>query len=83
MRYSSVYPLDCRSGCNYFAGSGRRMRYVQHRIFAKGILSAPGCLLFRYNGRFVILHRKLDLSYYTGDIPDETMVCYLPFFTLE
>ncbi|RPB01884.1 P-loop containing nucleoside triphosphate hydrolase protein [Choiromyces venosus 120613-1] len=35
---------------------------------------APGFLHFWYKRNLIIINRKLDLSYYTGDIPDETMV---------
>ncbi|KAL7272336.1 hypothetical protein RUND412_004863 [Rhizina undulata] len=35
---------------------------------------APGFLYFWYKKHLIIINRKLDLSYYTGDIPDETMV---------
>ncbi|KAI5777264.1 hypothetical protein EDC01DRAFT_624248 [Geopyxis carbonaria] len=35
---------------------------------------APGFLYFWHKGRPIIINRKLDLSYYTGDIPDETIV---------
>jgi hypothetical protein len=33
-----------------------------------------GFLYFWHLGRPIIINRKLDLSYYTGDIPDETIV---------
>ncbi|RPB16653.1 P-loop containing nucleoside triphosphate hydrolase protein [Morchella conica CCBAS932] len=35
---------------------------------------APGFLYFWYKKNLILINRKLDLTYYTGDIPDETMI---------
>jgi hypothetical protein len=66
---------------HFFCWEGRNIRILGEKDGALHLKSLEirltiftGFLYFWHLGRPIIINRKLDLSYYTGDIPDETIV---------
>jgi len=58
----------------FYANADLLKRKNKRPVVESALTRASGMLYFWYHSRPIIINRTLDLSYYSGDIPDETIV---------